>query len=126
MILRHDVAKVLAQVHPGIEYCLHGAEIKPLKSELVIKPSGKTKLAKEGLEIISNHPHPTDEQIEAAQVELDKLAYVSKRDLEYRSCGHSLNTCMEAFIEKEEGNPAKWNKIMIERKAIQVKYPKGA
>ena len=125
MKLRHDPSMVIAKALPGVEFCLHGDEIRPLKSELVTKKTGKQKLVKYGLEIISNHPYPNEEQLEAAQVELDAELYLRHREREYRALGHSPRKFMMAFVEKEEGEPSAWNKLMSERKDIKERYKKG-
>lgn len=126
MKLRHESSEVLAIACPGMEYVLHGSEIMPLRTELVVKSTGKTKLAKYGLEILNNHPHPTDAQLEAAQVELDEKTYVRKREKEYAKRGLNPVEFMKAFIEKEEGDSTKWDKLMAERKKVQELHPSGS
>lgn len=126
MKLRHESSEVLAIACPNMEYVLHGNEIKPLKTELVIKSTGKSKLVKEGLEILNNHPHPTEEQLEAAQLELDEKSYIRKREKEYVKRGLNPIEFIKAFIEKEEGDSTKWDELMNARKQVQDLHPAGS
>jgi hypothetical protein len=63
---------------------------------------------------------PTIEELEAADLELQKEEYRELRRREYPS----LDDMLVALIEKEEGRPEALSALMAERALVKTKYPK--